>query len=220
MMKSLIVSILVAFGLCATARAEFKVFDDSRVIEKLSTWSRVGTFENVMSCGQSATFEATTPKCELRCDSVFCRRKCDSYQTPDGKNRYDLHIDDCAPGVAHVYGDNGLILDVTKADFAAGAGYFILPFFRGLGQYIQPEGEVHLNWMWPTSAQFIENGQVMTINAYVVEADIVYAGATQMERIRTVWTDQLGGARQLLFVGFEHGDVLLKARGLVGEIMP
>ncbi|MES2963460.1 MAG: hypothetical protein V4760_06185 [Bdellovibrionota bacterium] len=213
------VSVLV-LGSSLEVRAEFKVVDEKGIVEDLRRWSRPGSFETVMACGQTATVEATTPNCDAKCGATFCQTKCSRFQTPTGKDRYDLHVDDCSAGVAHVYGDNGLIVQVSREEFDQGAGTFLIPFLRQASQYLQPEGEIHLNWMWPTSTQFIDDGQVRTISAFIVEADVVYPGSAQTLRIRTVWTDQLPGARQLLLFKLGQDDIFLKARGLVGEITP
>lgn len=217
-MKFLVWVAAIVFALPASA--DFKVVDEGNVIGKLRTWFNPQPFERVMVCGQSSTVEATAERCRLECSDLRCKTFCEAYGTPTGKGRYDAHIDECSTDLAHLFADNGLIVPVTRQEFEDGAGTYLIPFLRAMGKYIEPEGEVHLTWMIPTSTEYIENGELTRLSAYIVEGEIRFENVAQMVHFRIVLTDQLTGPKQLLLFELDRDDYFWKTRGLVGEFRP
>jgi hypothetical protein len=202
--------------LSLVSRAGFVVNDPKKVLADLATWEHPATFETAMACGQSAVIDFTTLHCDLKCTRSWCESKCESAHDKSTAF-YGLHVDECSKDLAHIFGDNGLILDIPKADYIAGGNSYVLAFLRGIGVFLQPEGTVTLlNWS-PSSVQMIDGGQLKTVTAYQIHGEISYGDPTaQTQQFDLEVTDQLGGIRQVLMFSINQ-DIFFRVHGVISQ---
>lgn len=185
------------------AIAEFTVLDPNGVFSslKLSSGAR-GTrldFEREMGCGSKKTFTAQYSRCEFRCTSMFCSSRCESALGFEAK--FDLHVDECSATTANIFGDNGLALTVLKSDFDAD-GTWVRALLRGLGQFVQPEGELILLSHWQARASRLVGGKKVAIsNARQLEFDLVYGASLSRERFYILLDMDKVGLDQFLALG-------------------
>ena len=208
---------LLAFMVPAVAQAAFVVEDPDHVLAKMQSWQNMPTFETAMTCGQNTMIDFETLHCDVKCSDQYCESKCE-----DAHDRatafYGLHVDECTQDLAHVFGDNGLIIDVSKADYVASGNSYVIPFLRSVGLFVQPEGKITIKDGFPRQVNMIINGKMKSVFAYDVSGYIDY-GQTQKQGFDLLVTDQLDGIRQILQFSMDS-DVFFRVRGLIDPMKP
>jgi hypothetical protein len=195
---------LLAFMLgIKPASAEFTVSDPSGVFASLKRTSSVRSpslgFEREMGCGSKKTFTAQYSRCEFRCTTMFCSSRCESAVGFEAK--FDLHVEECSATTANVFGDNGISLTVSKSDFDAD-GTWVRALMRGLGQFVQPEGELVLLNHWQARVSRLIGGKKVAIsNARQLEFDLVYGPSLSKERWYILLDMDKTGLDQFLAIG-------------------
>lgn len=205
---------LLAFLVPVAAHAAFVVNDPHQVLQKMSPWQRMPAFETAMACGQNTVVDFDTLHCDVKCSASWCESKCESAHDK-ATAFFGLHVDECEKDLAHVFGDNGLIIDVPKAEYVAGGNSYVIPFLKNIGQFVQPEGTITLKDGFPTQAMMIVNGKMTSINAYDIHGEIDY-GQSQTQAFDLKITDQLDGVRQILRFAMGE-DVFFRVRGLIEQ---
>lgn len=185
------------------AIAEFAVLDPNNVFSSLKLSSGASgprlDFEREMGCGSGKTFTAQYSRCEFRCTSMFCSSRCESAIGFEAK--FDLHVDECSATAVNIFGDNGLALTVLKSDFDTD-GTWVRALMRGLGQFVQPEGDLILLNHWQARASRLIGGKKVAIsNARQLEFELVYGATLSRERFFILLDMDKVGLDQFLGLG-------------------
>lgn len=195
-----------------TARAEFQILDPDNVLTELKQRASIAVvpMEKTLACGTKKTFTATDARCEYRCTTSFCSSRCETAMGFEEK--FDLHIDECKPDGAGIFGDNGLSLNVGKTEYELD-GSWIRALLRGAGHFIQPEGTFKLIRLWRANVSRIDGGKLVPVrNAHEVQIELAFGAAgTQTEALFILVDLDKTGLDQLL--AFGTGSVLTAGGG-------
>jgi hypothetical protein len=190
------------------------VFDENHILPDLNHWMGPSQpFDQALQCGQNASFDVSVTHCDIRCTKGFCVTRCEASENPV-QDRFKLFVDECSADEAHIFGENGLIMDITRTKYDAEGGHWIMPFLEQLGQFIQPEGEVHLIEHWPHDVNYIDAGKMRRLRAREIRGELRFADSAQSESIQLLVTNELDGVRQILKCTLGDHDVLMQLRGV------
>lgn len=195
---------LMMLGLSSTAYGQFTINDPQMMLDKLRQRTSLGgvSFENAMACGEKKPYTAYHSRCEYRCSASFCQSRCEIASGFEAK--FDLHLGECSVDGANIFGDNGLVLPISKVEYLAD-GNWIQALLRGAGQFIQPQGEWTIKDVKWSRASRIVGGKTVAIPS-VTEVSLELSFGTpgaQTELFFILIDDSKKGLDQLL--GFGEG---------------
>src|SRR5690554_1400968 len=122
-MKKFIAS---ALSVLAFNAAAIEIEDQDDVLERIASYNPGVTFESAMQCGLQYDVTAQDGECNVRCDAHSCMSMC----SPAALPKFKIAVEDCSADKAYIYGENGMSLEVTRADFVKGGNTILLPFLQ------------------------------------------------------------------------------------------
>lgn len=206
--------ILILFCLLfANSAHGIEIEDQGGVFERLAAESQGNTFDDVMKCGQRHTIGATDASCSVQCSTAFCRSMCSQAVPPN----FDIAVEDCSDGLAHIYGENGISIPVSKADFAKGGNTLAWVFLQDIGRYLKPVGKVILDSAWWRPVTMIVNGDKTSVDAVEIWGTISYGENVQSLNFTLTVIPQQRDARQIAFFGPDPMNYFYRVKGVVNE---
>lgn len=198
------------------APAEMEVRDPKQVLQRL-WWNNSGTFETDFVCGSKSDYIGTKNFVEIKCSGNSCTSKWSEATTPADRN-YSFHVADCEPDLVHVYGDNGLSVAITKADYLAGSSTWLVSFLKGVGHFIQPEGIIEFNFSFPKQMFLIRNGRKQPLQAYEIWFKYKPMENVNGSMFKVYVAPSLVGVEQIvLFTDDQGSDEFFRLKGLIDE---
>ncbi len=200
---------------CGVARAEMQILDDGHVLQDLSMWG-VGAskFADEFKCGDHANFTLTTVSANVKCTSSYCISTEVHPQSPAERN-FSLQIADCSEDAVNFYGDNGLSVTVTRADFATGQSTWLISLLKGLGHFIQPEGQITLKTLMPMQYSLIRSGSKNSVMGLEIRAQFTTAPGSQSEELVLVLIPSLNGIEKVALLKIGEANEFFRLKGLL-----
>lgn len=163
--------LLLAAALFSVQAFAVEIVDERGALQRLAGYASGVKFEEVMACGQTHDFNAQDGSCNYSCNASWCMSTC----SPASPSRFKVAVEDCSADQASIYGENGLNLTVTRADFAKGGNTILIPFLNDLSRYMKPAAQrIVLKDIWMKPVAMIEKGRKVSVMGYdlTVELDL------------------------------------------------
>lgn len=190
-----------------------EVSDPRGELGRLSNYIESVPFEQAFSCSSSTEYSANTLNCVTHCQNGICRGECHNPNTPTGRLKIKLYVEDCTADSVSVYGDNGLSIQITKEDYIKGGNTVIIPFLKSIGHFMQPEGDITVGMLMPMGMyEYVHDGVREKIRGVSVFADI-HGGTPQANGFEIVLAAKGQGLSQILLMR-DGMDEFLRLKGV------
>jgi hypothetical protein len=202
----------LALLVASTAHADFTVTDSSQVLAHLMGVQQGEPFSSVQ-CNQTTTAQSPVPNCKVSCTDAYCTSQCND-QNISHPVTFQLTVGGCSSSQFNIYGDNGLSIAVNADEYTANGNTWILPFLRGAGFFVSPDGQARIESLYFQEAQFVGGGKISPIMPWILTGTLVFPGAKMGVGFELWFNPQFSGAEQILM--FRLGDdILYQLRGLI-----
>lgn len=175
-------------------------------------------FSESLACGQTSVFDSTETHCNIQCTKSYCKSVCDSARSgdPTKANSFKVFTDECSPGLTHIFGENGLIVEVTEAEYLREGGFWIKPLLEQIGQFIQPTPvSIHINWFFPSTVRRIVDGKMQMLPIDWVSGSVSFGPGLQTQTVNLWLAPSLKGADQIIRLSLDDNDVFMRLHGVV-----
>jgi hypothetical protein len=206
-MKSFFLVAGILFSWNSFVFAQITVSDPKNILADLRAEIPQQKFEDFFQCGKSAKYKATAEKCQITCKTTYCMSQCS-----EANKSFDLHIEDCSSDQVSIYGDNGLSIEVSQAEFNK-SGSWLVGLIRASGHYFSPAPsfEIYDLWNhWPVT--IISGGQKKEISAMIITVQIVFGPGLQTYPYRIFINPQETGLKQIIGI-FDDQDQFMILNG-------
>lgn len=214
--------IAVCLGVAALSSASMAidVSIDDNILPLLHRLGDQGPlpFSEALACGQTSVFDSTETHCNIQCTKSYCKSVCDSARSgdPTKPNSFKVFTDECSAGLVHIFGENGLIVEVTEAEYLREGGFWIKPLLEQLGQFIQPTPvSIHINWFFPSTVRRIVDGKMQVIPIDWVSGSVSFGPGLQTQDVNLWLAPSLKGADQIVRLSISDNDVFMRLHGVV-----
>lgn len=209
-MKTLFALVLLLSG---TAASAIEIVDEGNVFSDLAGYTNGVRFEDVMKCGQKHNFGATTGTCQFTCNASYCMSSC-SDPVP---KKFAVAVEDCSADQASVYGENGMNLKVTRADFQKGGNTILIPFLQDIGRFVKPAGQrIVLTQVFPKFVAMIEGGNKSNVMGYDVSVEIDYGPGLMRAQLSLLLVPTFSDIRSIARFG-QMPDDFYHYKGIVDD---
>ncbi len=199
------------FSLSSAAWAEVEVTDSGHVFEHISMFSKGPDFLSSFTCNTKESFFSTVSQCTYKCNPNWCMSTCS--QNKDGLHLDEYYVEDCTADLVHVYGQNGLEVTVTRADYEAGANTWLISLLKSHAQFIKPEGKIDLNFSFPGHVDIIAKGKKVTVPSETIYGNVSDGVSPQTYSFEVILIPQESGLRQLAYFRANTNDIFMQLRG-------
>jgi len=149
-MNRILLCALIAFiGSHASATT---IKDPNDVLGRADQFLAAPSFEENLKCGSTALFTQLIQDCQYECGEFGCGGICTGIN-----NDITRTVSECTPDGVKIFGEDGLILDISRTLHEQTHGNLARPFLAQLEAFIQAKGEITLDRATPTTYKLAPN---------------------------------------------------------------
>jgi hypothetical protein len=138
---------------CASCWAETELHYTPNTKADLARFITPQKFTDAFRCGDHATYRSQTATCEITC-TWYCKQVCTSVE--EGAERNGFYIESCSDSEVSLYSDTGLSFRISAAQFDDAGSTWLSALVAGLFQFIQPDGIITIEHLFPTTYKMAE----------------------------------------------------------------
>ncbi|MCB0411028.1 MAG: hypothetical protein KDD22_00785 [Bdellovibrionales bacterium] len=218
-MRSLTASVfMTALGLFISEGlwADVEIIDNNNVLEDLRrSWGGHIPFEEAFKCGDQAVFRRNVLKLEYKCGS-FCTLE-PSYPENPSEMKFEMGVEDCAEGLVHLYGTNGMIATLTKEQYEEAGNTPLLALLEAHGYLVFPEGKVELESVFMDWVRYTSNGKPVSRWGPVVHVTIGRSKQGQGLDMYLMFFPEEKGLKQIALIRHGFKDYFFLQQGVIDD---